>query len=110
MRISSLKSLRGSRMTHKVLLKHLDSPVRILSLSINDMVGYAGPFFVGGMFDSLLIIPLCGLLLVYFLKKTLRKFPRFHFIRYLYWELPTSRYNKLLRVNLPESANRLWVK
>lgn len=97
-------------MTHKVLLKHLDSPVRILSLSINDMVGYAGPFFVGAMFDSLLIIPLCGLLLIYILKRVLRKYPRFHFIRYLYWAFPTTRYNKLLRVDLPASSKRLWVK
>ncbi len=97
-------------MTHKVLLKHLDSPVRILSLSIHDMIGYVAPFIVGGLFDSLLIIPLSGLLLVYLLKKALKKHPRFHFIRYLYWAFPTERYNKWLRVNFPESSKRFWVK
>ena len=97
-------------MNHKVLLKHLDSPVRILSLSINDMIGYAGPFFVGAMFDSLLIIPLCGLFLIYLFKRDLRKHPEFYFIRYLYWAFPTARYNKLLKIDFPDSSKRLWIK
>lgn len=97
-------------MMHRALLKHLDSPVRILSLSINDIVGYAAPFFVGAMFDSLLIIPLCGLILVYLVKRALRRFPRFYLIRQLYWAFPTARYNKLLKVDLPASSKRLWVK
>jgi len=97
-------------MSNKVLLKHLDSPVRILSLSINDMIGYLAPFFIGALFDSLLIIPLCGLLLVYVAKRLLRRLPEGYVIRYMYWVLPTHRYNKLVHVSWPMSSKRLWVK
>lgn len=97
-------------MKTKMLLKHLDSPVRILSFSINDLIGYLTPFFVGALFDSLLIIPICGLLLVYITKRLLKRVPRFYVIRYMYWALPTRRYNKLVRISWPASSKRLWVK
>lgn len=93
-----------------MLFRHLDSPVRILSFSINDLIGYFAPFFVGAFFDSLLIIPMGGLLLVYIVKRLLRHVSRFYVIRYMYWALPTRRYNKLVRISWPASSKRLWVK
>jgi len=97
-------------MSTKVLLKHLDSPVRILSLSINDMIGYLSPFFVGAIFDSLLIIPVCGLIAIYFIKRVVRRFPRFYLLRSMYWGFPTQRYNKIVGVRWPHSSKRHWVK
>lgn len=94
----------------KPLLKHLDTPVRILSFSIPAMVGYAAPFFVGSMLDSLLIIPLFGLISIYLTKRFLRRFPKFYLMRHLYWTIPTARFNKLLKVSLPPSSKRFWCK
>lgn len=97
-------------MSTKALLKYLDSPIRVLSLSINDMIGYLTPFFIGALFDSLLILPVSGLIIIYFLKRLLRRLPQFYLIRYMYWVLPTQKYNKIVRVSWPPSSKRLWVK
>lgn len=97
-------------MTTKVLLKHLDSPIRILSLSVHDLMGYITPFLVGALFDSLIIIPLSGLMILYGAKRVLKRFPHFYFMRYLYWAFPTSKYNKIARISWPSSSIRLWVK
>lgn len=97
-------------MNTKNILKHLDSPVRILSFTVNDLVGYISPFFIGALFDSLLIIPICGLIIIYFAKKLLRKMPQFYFFRYLYWALPTKRYSKITHIAWPPSSKRMWVK
>lgn len=92
------------------ILKHLDEPVRILSFSISDLVGYLAPFFVGSLFDSLFVVPLIGIASVFLAKRMLKRFPRFHGIRFLYWFLPTRRFNRMLKVNLPPSNKHLWVK
>lgn len=97
-------------MTHRAILKYLDSPVRIISVSINDLIGYMVLFIVGGMCDSLFIVPISGLFTVNLSKKFLKRFPRYYFIRYLYWSFPTVRYNKLYQVDLPDSSKRMWVK
>lgn len=99
-------------MTHSqhVILKHLDEPIRILSFSIQDLLVSAIPFFLGALVDSMLLITLTGLLAIFFIKKALKKFPKFYFIRYLYWHVPTSRYNKLFKTNLPPSHKRFFVR
>lgn len=92
------------------VLKHLDDPVRILSFSIGDLIGYLAPFYVGSLFDSLFMIPVLGITSVFLLKKGLRRFPRFYSIRWLYWSLPTRRFNRLMKVDLPPSHKQLWMK
>ena len=92
------------------VLKHLDEPVRILSFSIGDLVGYLAPFFVGSLFDSLFVVPLIGIACVFLAKRVLKRLPRFHGIRFLYWSIPTGRFNRMLRVNLPSSNKHFWVK
>ena len=92
------------------ILKHLDEPVRILSFSIGDLVGYLAPFFIGSLFDSLFVVPLIGIASVFLAKRLLKRLPRFHGIRFLYWSLPTRRFNRMLKVNLPPSNKHLWVK
>ena len=94
----------------QVLLKHLDAPVRILSFSIGDLIAYATPIFVGSLFDSLILIPVGGITLVLLVKRGLKKFPPFYAVRFLYWSLPTKRFNQVLKVNLPASNKHLWVK
>lgn len=95
---------------HNTVLKKLDSPVRILSFSIGDLVAYLSPFFIGSMLDSLFVVPAIGIVLMVFIKRTLRKFPKHYIMRYLYWALPTERFNKMLKVNLPPSSKHLWIK
>lgn len=97
-------------MTPPFLLKRLDAPVRFLSFSMNDLLAYLAPFFVGTLFDSIFIVPATGMALVFLLKKLLKKFPRFYAIRYLYWSLPTGPFNRTLGVKLPHSNKRIWVK
>jgi len=92
------------------LLKRLDAPVRFLSFSLNDLIAYLAPFFLGALFDSVFIVPSAGIALVLLMKKILKKFPRFYAIRFLYWSLPTGAFNRGLRVYLPPSHKRIWVK
>ena len=92
------------------LLKHLDAPMRILSFSISDLIAYAAPFFIGSLFDSLFVIPVFGVILVLLGKKLTRRLPKFYAIRFLYWFLPTRRFNRVLKVNLPPSNKHFWVK
>jgi len=92
------------------LLKRLDSPVRFLSFSMNDLIAYLAPFCIGALFDSIFIIPTTGMGLVFLTKKITKKFPKFYAIRYLYWALPTGAFNRILRVKLPPSNKRIWVK
>ena len=91
------------------ILKHLDSPMRILAFSMDELVGYVAPFFIGAMVDDMLIIPVVGLLLVFFTRKCLGKLPRYYLIRFLYWNLPTKTYNKTLKTNLISSDKRMWI-
>ena len=91
------------------LLKHLDNPVRILSFPVSDIIAYAVPFFVGTLFDSLLIVPAGGIGLVLIAKKILKRFPRFYGMRFLYWSLPTQRFNRMMKIKLPFSNKRFWV-
>lgn len=97
-------------MSHRAILKYLDNPIRIISVSVNDLIGYIAPFIIGGICDSLFIVPITGLFSIYLLKRFLKKYPRYYFIRYLYWAFPTVRYNKLFQVDLPDSSKRMWVK
>lgn len=92
------------------LLKRLDAPVRFLSFTLGDLAAAVIPIFLGALFDSLFVIPVLGLSALYFLRKAAKRLPRFYAIRYLYWSLPTRRFNSLLRVKLPPSNQRLWIK
>ncbi len=96
--------------TKPILLKHLDDPMRIISVSMNDFIAYVLPFFVGIAFDSLTIIPLTGVIVVYSTKRFLKRYPRYFFVRYMYWVLPTRRFNPMMKLNWPPSHQRFWVK
>lgn len=92
------------------VINHLNNPVKILTFSLNDLIFYSAPFLVGSLMDSLVAVPLSGLLLVYAIRRLLRRLPRFYFLRALYWHFPTSKYNRLLKTALPPSHKRLWVR
>ena len=94
----------------RVVLKHLNNPVKILSFSLNDLVLYVTPFFIGSLFDSLFLVPSVGLICALTCKRLLRRFPRYYFIRFLYWNLPTDKYNRLLKTSFPPSNKRFWVR
>jgi type IV conjugative transfer system protein TraL len=92
------------------MLKHLDAPVRFLSFTMGELISYLAPFFVGAMVDSLFVVPAAGIFAVAGGRKYLKRFPKYFGIRYLYWSVPTKSFNKILRVNLPPSNHRLWIK
>ena len=97
--------------THQhVVIKYLDAPMRFLSFSLQDLVGYSLPFFVGALVDDMLVVPLIGLSISIMIKRTLNRLPKFYCLRMLYWSLPTQRFNKLFRANFPPSHQRFWVK
>ncbi len=93
-----------------ILLKRLDAPVRFLSFTLGDVAAAIIPIFLGALFDSLLIIPVFGLSLLFFIRKAFRRLPKFYAIRFLYWALPTRRFNNFLGIKLPPSNQRLWIK
>lgn len=95
--------------THS-LLRHLDAPVRFLSFTMGELAGYLMPFFLGALVDSIFVVPAVGLAVVGGIRKIGKRFPRFYAMRLLYWSLPTSSFNKILRVGLPPSHQRLWIK
>jgi len=84
--------------------------MRILSFSVGDLISYLSPFFIGSMMDSLFIVPVIGIFLVFFIKKILKKFPKHYVMRWIYWSLPSKQFNKMLKTSLPPSHKRLWVK
>jgi type IV conjugative transfer system protein TraL len=92
------------------VLKHLDEPVKVLSFSISDLIGYSVPFFIGSFFDSLFLVPMIGIVVVFLVKRLLKRLPRFYGLRCLYWSLPTKRFNRMLGINLPPSHKHLWMK
>lgn len=94
----------------RLVLKHLNNPIKILSFSLHDLALYLGPFFLGSLFDSMFIIPVGGLLIAFTLKRLFKRLPRYYIIRFLYWTLPTSKYNRLLKTVLPPSNKRFWVR
>ncbi len=97
-------------MTPHILLKRLNAPLRFLSFSMNDVIAYLTPFFAGALFDSIFFVPAIGIGCVLFLKKILKKFPKFYAIRYLYWSLPTGVFNGAVKVKFPPSHKRIWMK
>lgn len=92
-----------------IILKHLDAPIRVLSFSLNDLVIYALPLFIGSFLDDMLLLPSLGFLTIYAGKKMVRKFPRYYLINFLYWNLPTKQYRKIFRTKLIPSEKRFWV-
>jgi len=98
-------------MTQKqhIILKHLDAPIRILSFSLNDLLLYALPIFIGSFLDDMFVIPLVGLLTVFSLKRVCQRIERFYLINMLYWYLPTTRYNRLFKTQLIPSEKRIWM-
>lgn len=93
-----------------LLLKRLDAPVRFLSFSITDVAAAVIPVFLGALFDSLFLIPVFGLSILFFLRRALKRLPKFYAIRCFYWSLPTRRFNSLLRIKFPPSNQRFWIK
>ena len=92
------------------LLKHLDNPMRVITFSVNELIAYAIPFFLGIMVDSFFFISCLGMGLVYMTNKYMRRLPKFYLTGLIYWSLPTSKLNKILKLNLPSSAKRFLVK
>ena len=92
------------------LLRSLDAPIRFLSFTMGELIGYLIPFFVGALVDSLFIVPTLGLLALMVIKKVIKRFPKFFAIRFLYWALPTKTFNRILQISLPPSNQRLWIK
>jgi len=84
--------------------------MRILSFSISDLVAYSAPVFIGSLFDSIFVIPVAGIVGVVAVRRFLKRFPPFYGVRWLYWSLPSNRFNRMLRVNLPPSSKQFWVK
>ena len=97
-------------MENNVLLKHLDAPMRIITFTVEEFISYIIPFFIGVIVDNVCLVTILGITLVIFVRKYLRRFPKFYLIGLFYWSLPTARFNKALKLNLPSSAKRLWVK
>lgn len=93
----------------KRVLNYLDKEMRFITISIGNLMSYSIPFVIGTFCDSLFIIPALGTILVFGFKKFAKRFPKFYIIRSLYWNLPTKRFNKLLKVSLPSSHKRFWV-
>jgi type IV conjugative transfer system protein TraL len=93
-----------------VVLKHLDNPIRILSFSVPELISWLSPFFVGSLFDSMFVMPVIGLGVVFVCKRFLKRLPRFYLIRFWYWSLPTGRLNGLFKSSFPGSNKRYWVR
>lgn len=93
----------------KKILNHLDKEMRFITISVGDLMAYSSPFVVGTFCDSLFVIPACGTVIVFGLKKFTRRFPKFYLFRSLYWYIPTKRFNKLLKLSFPVSHIRFWV-
>lgn len=96
--------------TSHSVIKYLDSPIRILAFSIQDVMLFAAPFLIGSLFDSFLILPGCGIALIVIIKKLLKRSQKYMLVRLMYWKLPTRRFNKLFRTKLPPSNLRLLVR
>ena len=94
--------------THAVI-KHLDNPIRFLSLSLSDLIAYLSPFLVGSLFDSMFVIPLVGLIAVITAKRLLKKLPKSYLARFWYWNSPTNYLNRMLKTSLPDSSKRYWI-
>lgn len=93
-----------------VVIKHLDNPIRFLSLTFPDLVAYLSPFFVGSFFDSMFVIPFCGLVGVIIVKRLMKRLPRFYLLRFWYWSLPTKSVNRMFKSSFPASNKRYWVR
>ncbi len=96
--------------SNKRILNHLDKEMRFITMTMSDVIAYAIPFVLGTIFDSMFVIPFFGLIAVFIVKKFTRRFPRFYLLRSLYWNIPTVRFNKFLKVSFPPSHKRFWVK
>jgi type IV conjugative transfer system protein TraL len=94
----------------QVVLKHLNSPIRILSFSVGDLAAYLSPFFLGSLLDSLVVIPVSGLLLIFLSKRLLKTLPKFYLVRFFYWSLPTKSVNRMFKSSFPNSNKRYWTR
>ena len=97
-------------MNEHSILKHLDSPIRILSFDAKDLALLLLPLIVGAFFDSILLFSSVGWCLIFFVKKALKRAPKFYLVRLLYRKLPTERLNRFFKWNLPSSHKKMWVK
>ena len=91
------------------VIKHLDSPIRVLTFSAKDILVYSTPVLAWGLFDlPTAAVAVAYLLLVLFRKLT-KKAPKFAAVRFAYWNLPTKMFNRSLKASFPESNKRHWI-
>lgn len=97
-------------MENHPILKHLDHPIRFLSFEVRDLVLLIFPIILGGVFDSILMFSLIGWSLFFFIKKALKRSPKFFLIRLLYRKIPTKNFNKLFNLNMLPAHKKMWIK
>ena len=92
------------------VIKHLDAPIRFLTIPVKDVVIYLAPFLVGGLFDSYCIVPGVCIIIILTARKIIKKYPRRLFVRWVYWKIPIKHFNKAFRINYPPPNKRLFVR
>ena len=97
-------------MENHPILKHLDQPIRFLSFESKDLIFLILPIVFGGVFDSILLFSFIGWALFFFVKRALKRFPKFFFIRWLYRQLPTRNFNQLFNLKMLPTHKMMWVK
>ena len=97
-------------MENHPILKHLDHPIRFLSFEAKDLVFLILPIVLGGVFDSILMFSLIGWSTFFFVKRSLKRFPKFFLMRFLYRKLPTKNFNQLFNLKMLPTHKKMWMK
>ena len=91
-------------------LKHLDNPKMLMGMAMNDLLCLGLPLYLGICLKKMLIFSIFGLSLFLFRRKVSRTLPRYYLVGMAYWFLPTKIFNNALKLTLPPSSKRFYLR
>lgn len=83
-------------MTRHVILNYVDTPLKILLWTVDEILMLIGPAFLGLIIDQFILGMLISVVYFWGYKRYQRKFGKGQFQAVRYWYLPTSRSFKWL--------------
>lgn len=90
--------------------KYLDNPKMLMGMALSDLLSLAIPLYVGMCLKKLILFGVLGLALFTLRRKVARTLPKYYLTGLVYWYIPGSIFNRLLKVKLPPSHKRFYLR
>lgn len=92
------------------VIKRLDAPAMFITIPVFDLWLFVIPALVTLVTTSSVLATLFVLVLMRLIKKVMRRLPKMHWVRLLYWSLPTKVFNRIFGTCFAPSHVQRWLR